>query len=529
MEPFQDGQYIEEYRRRLGIKHAVLNVTGKIWAFMVENMEFSIVKDEEKKLTMKVSNQNADILLLVTLVDAKCNANERVVLWDSLTDLSDSYQVPWLIGGDFNVIRSEEEKLGGLPVTFNETHETQWISLCNVQEIHFKGSKFTSWNGRTDKDCIFKRLDREIATLEDIIKVIEKQLEEDPSGLNRANLFKAHAQLNMQLKREEDYWRQKPGYEWFKYRERNIKFFHTIVKGRRNRLRISFVQGRSITENVLVVKKIMSEIRKKGKPPNMVLKLDLMKAYDRVEWFVFNKGGSQVWKKILQARDIVQHLIVCQVKQGNSDIWLDNWTGQGDLYSIMEGADAQQSIHVHNLTLRGTILRWWNAEVKGREKPYYFAIPSMILWELWRRRNRKKHEDKETTGLRIIYNVTRNVRMLLKVRKPQMEFPTEWPHIIAELSKLQTRVKAITVLWKTPEEGWVKYNTNGAVREEKGGSFYVFCLRNEDGNVLFAKEEPQHYADSMQAEANAILQAAKHCSQLQHNKIFIQMCFAEKF
>ncbi|KAF3623284.1 hypothetical protein FXO38_30828 [Capsicum annuum] len=83
-------------------------------------------------------------------------------------------------------------------------------------------------------------------------------------------------------------------------------------------------------------------------------------------------------------------------------------------------------------------------------------------------------------------------------------------------------VKAITVLWKTPEEGWVKYNTDGAVRGEEGGSSYAFCLRNEDGDVLFAKEEPQHYADSMQAEANVILQAAKHCSQLQYNKIIIQ-------
>lgn len=61
--------------------------------------------------------------------------------------------------------------------------------------------------------------------------------------MNRANLFKAHAELNMQLKREEDYWRQKAGYEWFKDGERNTKFFHTIVKGRRSRLRISKIQN----------------------------------------------------------------------------------------------------------------------------------------------------------------------------------------------------------------------------------------------------------------------------------------------
>ncbi|XP_047253649.1 uncharacterized protein LOC124887771 [Capsicum annuum] len=104
---------------------------------------------------------------------------------------------------------------------------------------------------------------QEIATPEDIIKVREKQFEENPSGENRENLFKAHAEINMQLKREEDFWRQKSGFEWFKDGERNTKFFHTI--------------------------EIISEIRKRGKPPNMLIKQDLMKAYDRVEWLFLTK------------------------------------------------------------------------------------------------------------------------------------------------------------------------------------------------------------------------------------------------
>ena len=68
-------------------------------------------------------------------------------------------------------------------------------------------------------------------------------MEEDPSGLNRANLFKAHAELNMQLKREEDYWIQKAGNEWFKDGEKKTNFFHTIVKERRSRIRISNIQN----------------------------------------------------------------------------------------------------------------------------------------------------------------------------------------------------------------------------------------------------------------------------------------------
>lgn len=50
-----------------------------------------------------------------------------------------------------------------------------------------------------------------------------------------------------------------------------------------------FVQGRSIAENVLIIQEIVSEIRKRGKPTNMILKLDMMKAYDRVEWLFLTK------------------------------------------------------------------------------------------------------------------------------------------------------------------------------------------------------------------------------------------------
>lgn len=66
MEPFQDDQHIENYRRRLGMKHALVNASGKIWAFRDEIVEFSIVKDEEQQLSLKLANQHADVSFIVT-------------------------------------------------------------------------------------------------------------------------------------------------------------------------------------------------------------------------------------------------------------------------------------------------------------------------------------------------------------------------------------------------------------------------------------------------------------------------------
>ncbi|XP_059306203.1 uncharacterized protein LOC132057591 [Lycium ferocissimum] len=209
-----------------------------------------------------------------------------------------THHLPWIVGGDFNVILSEEAKQRGLPVLQQETVDfSQFIRNCGLAELKFSGSKFTWWNGRIEGDCIFKRLDRvlgnqeflqflpssevfhlirdgsdhaplhvvcdsneeakmkrvkkalaswsketygnifqQISTLEDVIKVKELQLELNPTGLNREELHKAQVDLNRYLTIEEEYWKQKSGMKWFKDGERNIKFFHSYVKGRRRKL-----------------------------------------------------------------------------------------------------------------------------------------------------------------------------------------------------------------------------------------------------------------------------------------------------
>ena len=42
------------------------------------------------------------------------------------------------------------------------------------------------------------------------------------------------------------------------------------------------MKGRNIVENVLMAQEVISEIRERGKPTNVVIKLDMAKAYDRV-------------------------------------------------------------------------------------------------------------------------------------------------------------------------------------------------------------------------------------------------------
>lgn len=69
------------------------------------------------------------------------------------------------------------------------------------------------------------------------IKVKELQLEMNNTEENRKDLMKTDVELQKFYQLEEEYWRQKSGMKWFNNGDRNIKFFHSDVKGRRRKLK----------------------------------------------------------------------------------------------------------------------------------------------------------------------------------------------------------------------------------------------------------------------------------------------------
>ncbi|KAG5595838.1 hypothetical protein H5410_037070 [Solanum commersonii] len=161
-----------------------------------------------------------------------------------LEGLTEVQNIPWLVGGDFNVIMNEEEKQGGM--NFNQYEALdfgQCINNCELMELKYSGSKFTWWNGRIEGGCIFKRLDRvfgnqdffdllssseviyQVSELldktskflksnrgeleEDEIKVKELQLKVNALSENRAELKKMEVELRKFLHMEEEFWKQK--------------------------------------------------------------------------------------------------------------------------------------------------------------------------------------------------------------------------------------------------------------------------------------------------------------------------------
>lgn len=153
---------------------------------------------------------------------------------------------------------------------------------------------------------------------------------------------------------------------------------------------------------------------------------------------------------------------------------------------------------------------WWGSEVRKGLKPYYKALASIIVWELWKRRNQ-----------RLIHNVVRSMHMLLKLRRPNKNFSGNWPGMLKELEEFNPEV-VTKVLWEFPPPGWMIYDTDGASRGNPWVSSYVFCLRDTNVDLLYAEGTTLDNTTNTLAKAKAILEASKNCKQTQYNNIIIQ-------
>ncbi|KAH0711352.1 hypothetical protein KY289_007311 [Solanum tuberosum] len=124
-----------------------------------------------------------------------------------------------------------------------------------------------------------------------------------------------------------------------------------------------------------------------------------------------------------------------------------------------------------------------------------------------------KHDGKKTSLPRVIHNVTRNIFMLIQLRKPNMRCPPLWPEMLKELDAYRTKMKVTKVMWEFPPARWVKYNIDGASRGNPGLSSYAFCLKDDKGDIIYAEGKMIETTTNTVAEAKAILEAS--CKDLE--------------
>ncbi|XP_075099449.1 uncharacterized protein LOC142176224 [Nicotiana tabacum] len=168
-------------------------------------------------------------------------------------------------------------------------------------------------------------------------------------------------------------------------------------------------------------------------------------------------------------------------------------------------------INVDGITLHQAITKCWTVEVIPRLKPTLQALPAVIVWELWKRRNSYKHGEPVTIN-RVINHISTSMKSLVKFRKPSIQrVPHRWPDLLNKMESYLPKLKYTKVMWDCPSPGWIKVNTDGASRGNPGRSEIGYVLRNEEGDLTYGYGREVQEGTNSEAEAQAILEAMRFC------------------
>ncbi|KAF5462727.1 hypothetical protein F2P56_018710 [Juglans regia] len=118
---------------------------GKLWIFSEAKVHVSVLRAYNQQVMMLIFKKH--LSLVVSAVYAKCLYFERRSLWSDLIGFS-SLTLPWVVLGNFNIIREDSERRGGnlrLLSTMEDFY--RFMDVGGLVEIPFSGNKFSWCNG----------------------------------------------------------------------------------------------------------------------------------------------------------------------------------------------------------------------------------------------------------------------------------------------------------------------------------------------------------------------------------------------
>ncbi|XP_074266718.1 uncharacterized protein LOC141589999 [Silene latifolia] len=95
----------------------------------------------------------------VSLIYGNDDASERLLLWNSLNQICTAK--PWIVLGDFNIIRNPEEKLSSNPPILQDMLAfNSCLASCSLDDIFSSGTDLTWTNKQDQQTRVWSKLDR---------------------------------------------------------------------------------------------------------------------------------------------------------------------------------------------------------------------------------------------------------------------------------------------------------------------------------------------------------------------------------
>lgn len=130
-------------------------------AFWSEQVTVKLMECNEFSIELQVCTEDGQESFWITFVHASTNARIRKSQWDTQINKKQFWGEKWIVGGDFNVIKNQEEKMWG-----RRRSESSFVSFrdfivtMGMGEIKFKSESWTQANNREGEGFIKERLDK---------------------------------------------------------------------------------------------------------------------------------------------------------------------------------------------------------------------------------------------------------------------------------------------------------------------------------------------------------------------------------
>ncbi|XP_043710187.1 uncharacterized protein LOC122659103 [Telopea speciosissima] len=203
---------------------------------------------------------------------------ERREMWERLELFSRTNSLPWAVGGDFNAVMSPLEKAGGRPVC-----------SASIEE-------FGSSSGLIDVGTV--------SGADNAALLLTPSLEEVKEAVFALSCDSA------------------PGPDGF-----SGHFFTACWETGRAASVLSvggvgcFCAGRCIHDNIAIVQEVAHDLNRKARGGNVILKLDMAKAYDRMEWDFLWRGSQTSPALFILAEEVLSRGIRKLFEEGHASYY----------------------------------------------------------------------------------------------------------------------------------------------------------------------------------------------------------------
>ncbi|KAL4351355.1 hypothetical protein GQ457_06G013440 [Hibiscus cannabinus] len=164
-EPRVFGKAVDRVIHRFGFAHSFRveshGFSGGLWILWKENIALEIVDVSNQFINGRFRHEEARNWIQFSAVYASSNGSKRKFLWDQLASLDPGEAIPWILGGNFNVILDGEERVAGSDsVSGGSRRFGEFIQSNGLVDLGFQGPPFTWSRGN-----LKQRLDRCLANV----------------------------------------------------------------------------------------------------------------------------------------------------------------------------------------------------------------------------------------------------------------------------------------------------------------------------------------------------------------------------